>query len=489
MEALQIRNISEPSEFQRAVSRVFEDIDANKDDCIDWKELEDVMRTRIYRSCPFKVWAVSPDELLLKLGGTDQRVTRAEFVDAVQKMADTLDSRVWPLATSQFFSAFMFALNQPLMPLLVKELGISMAQFGGMVAVLPLIRVLTAFPATYISNTYGRKPLTVEGQIVAAAGFALSSLVSGPWQLIASRIVIGVGTSSAGVGQNNMLGDIATGRTRSRIFAPSQMRVGAAFTFGPAIGGWLAATVGVQATYVCIGVGMVAVSLRNRYILTETLQESRPVQAKPKTSGVLSEWLCCLRRLAADPALRAVTLTNAGYNFTAISSKFVLLPMLALDVWGLSATELGVAMGGMSLVQLLAARPAAHVADVYGRQVALLPGLALTTGAMCLASTGLGNPGTVALVCGAWAVGSSLVGSVPSALALDAAARLGMDQQETARALAISRVAGDAGMIAGSLVSGALLSSLGAPEVFSLEALSLGAMTAVAAVFLRNMKQ
>lgn len=487
MEALQIRNISEPSEFERAVSKVFEDMDSNKDGCIDRKELEHVMRTRIYKSCPPKVWAVSPDELLQKLGGTDQRVTRAEFANAVERMADTLDRRVWPLATSQFFSAFMFALNQPLMPLLVKELGISMAQFGGMVAVLPLMRVFMAFPATYVSNTFGRKPLTVEGQLVAAAGFVLSSLVSGPWQLIASRIVIGVGTSSAGVGQNNMLGDIATGRTRSRIFAPSQMRAGAAFTVGPAIGGWLAATMGVQVTYVAIGVGMAAVSFRNRHILTETLQKPRHVQTKFATPGVLSQWWCGFRRLAADPALRAVTLANTGYNFTAISSKFVLLPMLALDTWGLTPTELGLAMGGMSLAQLLAARPAAHVADVYGRKVALLPGLALSTGAMGLASTGLGSPEMIALVCCAWAAGASLVGSVPSALALDAAARLGMDQQETARALAISRVAGDAGMIAGSLVSGALLSSLSAPEAFSLQALSLGAITAAAAVALRRM--
>lgn len=445
------------------------------------------MRRRIYRSCPPKVWAVSPDELLLKLGGTDQRVTRAEFANAVEKMADTLDRRVWPLATSQFFSAFIFALNQPLMPLLVKELDISMAQFGGMVAVLPLIRVLMAFPATYASNTFGRKPLTVEGQLVAAAGFGLSSLVSGPWQLIASRIVIGIGTSSAGVGQNNMLGDIATGRTRSRIFAPSQMRAGAAFTFGPAIGGWLAATMGVQVTYVAIGVGMAAVSFRNRHILTETLQKPLHVETKIASSSALSQWWCGFQQLAGDSALRSVTLANAGYNFTAISSKFVLLPMLALDTWGLTSTELGLAMGGMSLAQLLAARPAAYVADVYGRQFALLPGLGLTTVAMAVASTGLGDLGTVALVCGSWAAGASLVGSVPSALALDAAARLGMDQQETARALAISRVAGDAGMIAGSLVSGVLLSSLGAPEAFGLQAGSLAAIAAAAAVALRRM--
>ena len=97
-------------------------------------------------------------------------MTREQFTAGVERIADSLDRRVWPLATSQFFSALMFAVNQPLMPLLVKELGIGMAQFGGMVAVMPLVRVVLAFPSTFLANHYGRKPLTVQGQMVAAAG-------------------------------------------------------------------------------------------------------------------------------------------------------------------------------------------------------------------------------------------------------------------------------------------------------------------------------
>merc|ERR1712039_316806 len=106
-------------------------------------------------------------------------------------------------------------------------------------------------------------------------------------------------------------------------------------------------------------------------------------------------------------------------------------------------------MGGMSVVQFASARPAAYIADMYGREMALVPGLVLTTFAMAIAASGTPVDLALPMVCGCWAFGTSLVGSVPSALTLDTTANCGMDQQETARALAISRALGDLGMIIG----------------------------------------
>lgn len=328
LEALDLKRVSEPSEFEVAVSSAFDRIDQNGDGTIDRAEAEELLKGRVYACCPPEVWSVTPEQLLQKLGGTGQRVTRAEFTAAVEKIAETLDRRVWPLAQSQFFSCIMFAINQPLMPLLAKELGISMTQFGGIVALMPLVRVALAFPAVFVSNRYGRKPLTVEGQLIAAAGLTFSAFVSSPWQLMLSRLVIGAGTSFAGVGQQNMLGDIATGRTRSRVFAPGIMCAGAAFAIGPAVGGWMASSIGVQASYLAIGAGMALVSLRNHYILTETLRTKR-VGTEQNTSestvhiitGVGKEWLRIANLFAKDPTLRAVTIANTCYNFTAISAK------------------------------------------------------------------------------------------------------------------------------------------------------------------------
>ena len=100
--------------------------------------------------------------------------------------------------------------------------------------------------------------------------------------------------------------------------------------------------------------------------------------------------------IARDCPLQAVMIASAGYNFTAISSKFVLLPMLALDTWGLGGAGLGVAIGAMSLTQFAAARPASYIADVYGREVALIPGMALTAASMGLAASGASYQTTAA---------------------------------------------------------------------------------------------
>mmetsp|Transcript_39864 Transcript_39864/g.109724 ORF Transcript_39864/g.109724 Transcript_39864/m.109724 type:complete len:565 (-) Transcript_39864:325-2019(-) len=492
LEALQLSRVSESSDFQVVVSEVFDQIDLNRDGAICRSELEAMMRDRIYASCPPHVWAITPDQLLEKLGATGDRVKRAEFVAAVERIAETLDRRVWPLATSQFFSALMFALNQPLMPLLVKELGISMVQFGGMVALMPLVRVILALPATSLANHFGRKPLTVEGQLVAAVGFAMAAYITSPTQLMLSRVIIGAGTSFAGVGQQNMLADIATGRTRSRVFAPGAMRSSAAFAVGPAIGGWLAGVAGVQATYILVGAGMAAVSIRNRYILTETLRARKKAEARTDASGLHhllrlgGEWVHMCEVFVRDPALRAVTFANTGFNFACMSSKFVLLPMLALDTWGLGAAQLGFAMGAMSILQFAAARPAAYVADVHGRKCTLLPGLAMSSSSMAAVTAGLPTELALPLVCGGWALGQSLVGSVPSAVTLDAVARCGLGQKETAQAMAMSRVLGDLGMMAGCLASGALLSNCGAPAAIGVQAAVMAVVTATTARALRH---
>lgn len=491
LDALGLRRISDSEELSRAAVRAFDSLDVRGEGSIGQEELKALLRERIYRYCPPGVWAGAPDELLARLGGGGElqgRVTRAEWSAAVERIADTVDSRVWPLATSQFFSALMFAVQQPLMPLLVKELGISMAHFGGMVALMPIMRVAMTFPSTTLSNRYGRRPLTVQGQLIAALGMGGSALITGSWHMALSRLVISVGTTFATVGQQNMLSDIATGRTRSRVFAPGAMRAGAAFAVGPALGGLLISMVGPQATFVLVGLGMAAVSLRNRLILTETLQPAlRPPQdpALPQPAG--RGWSVVLREMLRDPTSLAVMSSNAAFNFTSISARFVLLPMLALDTWGLGATGLGLALGGMSLVQVAVSKPASHVADVYGRKVALLPGLGLTAASMAAAAYIDGSPLGIALVCSGWAAGTSLVGSVPNALALDTAGRLGFDQKETAQALAIARAAGDFGMAFGALAQGSLLAALGAPTAFASQAGILASVTAAAAFVFRKL--
>jgi len=245
--------------------------------------------------------------------------------------------------------------------------------------------------------------------------------------------------------------------------------------------------VGVQPTYVLIGLGMAAVSLRNRHILTETLVpaaagegRAKPATSPPATASGAPGWLGTGTLMLKDRACASVMLANAGFNVTSISSKFVLLPMLALDAWSFSASGLGTLLGSMSLLQFACAKPAAHVADIYGRKMALLPGLGLSAAAMALAASGIAGPlWTAPLVCGSWAVGTSLVGSVPNAVALDTAGRLGLSQEGTAKALAISRAVGDLGMVVGCTVSGVLLTDFGAHGAFGAEA---GVLFLVAAI-------
>ena len=123
-----------------------------------------------------------------------------------------------------------------------------------------------------------------------------------------------------------------------------------------------------------------------------------------------------------------------------------------------------------------------------GRERALLPGLALSAASMATAAAGAPVGLAVPLVCGGWAVGSSLVGSVPSAIALDASAKYGGGQQGQAQLMGLSRAFGDAGMIAGCVASGSLLGTLGPEGAFGVQAGLLACATVGAFAALRRPK-
>merc|ERR1712079_880463 len=138
-------------------------------------------------------------------------------------------------------------------------------------------------------------------------------------------------------------------------------------------------------------------------------------------------------------------------------------------------------------IQCVSASPAAYVADIYGRDVAFIPGLMLSNMALATAASGLPTEIVVPIVCSTWALGSSLFGLVPAAVTLDACGRHRMDQEGRARALSMTRVLSDLGMVVGCVTAGALLHSVGVQSAFCVQASLLAALTTgVAALHLRR---
>ena len=133
---------------------------------------------------------------------------------------------------------------------------------------------------------------------------------------------------------------------------------------------------------------------------------------------------------------------------TRTGGLFVIVPMLATTLLGLSVGAIGFALMLGSVCGVLAAYPAGWLADRFGRKVVIVPATIMTGASMvlfCVAPT----YGWFIVACIVWGVASSVGGAAPATYAADSAPP-GMN----ATAMSTFRMTADAGYVIGPLALG-----------------------------------
>ncbi|KXS12741.1 MFS general substrate transporter [Gonapodya prolifera JEL478] len=386
--------------------------------------------------------------------------------EAAKEEDDSVDPRVWSVALSSLLMGVAIGVIQPVMPLFAQQLHISTSQYGLILSSTFLFRLLTNLPAAQIGATYGRRPLLVGGPLITAAAMAYNGLARTSTDLLASRAALGVGGSAQITGAQLYLADISKRGNRARTLAPSSAGWSAGAVMGPALGGFLAESFSLSVPFFVVAFAIVGASVNNYFNLPETKPRTLPPgrvlremaaenlaaagspsqqgsatpAAGPVKRSLTSQWLPLLR----DPNVRAVLIYHMTLWITASGCIFTLMPLLATNVMGLSAGQLGGAFAAMSLVNVLGAHPAAIIADKYGRRATIVPaGLILSLSALTLPFvTDLAHFYGLVLV---WAVGTTLNATSPTAYISDIT-----NSYTRPQALALLRTAGDFGFMAGS---------------------------------------
>ena len=258
-----------------------------------------------------------------------------------------------------------------------------------------------------------------------------------------------------------MLTDLSTPLNRASSIAPVMSAFAAGTALGPALGGFLVDSVGLNPTFYLVGLSYFGVAALNRAILKETKIRTlhfpwqQPTSESTKTKSLyeasrdaVGQWVPLLR----EKNVRNIMIMNGLYWVALAGSQMTLLPLLLTDSSGLNftATEVGSVYMGMSLVQIVGNPVFAKLIDRIGKAPAIVGGCSLISASM-MALPLCDDPLQLAGVLGIWSVGSSMLSTAPIAFLSDH-----VSEDQRAQAIALLRTCGDVGFLIGASGVGAL---------------------------------
>jgi DHA1 family multidrug resistance protein-like MFS transporter len=160
----------------------------------------------------------------------------------------------------------------PVLPFLTRELGISDARAGWLLAAYPLASLVASPFWGRFSDRRGRKPALVIGLVGYGVGFALFGLGRDFTELLGARVLGGLFSAAALPALFAYVADVTKSETRSAAMGLLGAGIGLGVTFGPLLG-WLTwSAYGLRAPYFVSG----AIGLANALAVALVLPESAP---------------------------------------------------------------------------------------------------------------------------------------------------------------------------------------------------------------------
>jgi len=387
------------------------------------------------------------------------------------------NERILAVCIATFLVMVGQGMTSPILPLYAREFGVSTAMVGLTLTVFALARLLLNLPAGTLADRYGRRLLLVSGPVILSIGMFGSGLAQGIWDLLAWRFVAGAGSALYMTAAQLYILDVSTADQRGRNLALNSGALLGGVALGPAVGGLLSEVTGLRGPFLIVGVLFIAAALYGWFRLAET---------KPSTDESIMQDIDDHAELSsASGAPRSFLLPGSRIGFVGVcmvsfclfsvraGSRGTLVPLLAVDDFGMSRGALGSILGAAGLVGLVLVVPAGKAADRIGRKKIIVPsGFAATTGLLIVAFA----DSIVGLTLGLFvlAFGTQLTGPAQYAFLADIT-----DPDQRGRALGIYRSAGDVGFLA----SPPLLGLLADRTSISTTILINAAIVAAAAIF------
>ncbi len=345
----------------------------------------------------------------------------------------------WALGASVAIMALGLGIIAPALPLFGRTFGVGAALVGSLVSVYALGRLVLDVPAGYLVDRVGRRPVLLTSAIVVAAAATLAGSAGSFAQLVVWRFLQGIGsglfTTAAMVAMADLGGPIHRGRALS-VFSGAFL-IGA--SLGPSVGGIVASHWGPRAPFMVYG-GLAALSLVWVYL---QVPETSPA-APPRPSDVPE----AAPRPFPYVDLALIGLVTFAVFFTRAGGRATILPLFAYNHLGASATQVGMLLSSLAIMNMIVLYPTGALSDRFGRKLAIVPSVLLMALAFFQMSRASSFSG---LLAGAvlLGIGSGVGGPAPAAYMADLGppARMGA-------AMGLYRAIGDLGFFVGPIAMG-----------------------------------
>lgn len=355
------------------------------------------------------------------------------------------------LYVAVFVATMGISMVSPLLPVYAERLGATGIWLGLTFSVFAIVQTFVGPFAGRLSDRYGRKPFIVAGLLVyliAALGYLTAQNF---YQVIAFRAFSGLGTSLIFSVARAYVGDLTPRGQEGRwlgVFATADI-VG--FGTGPLVAGVLREVLGFRSVFVA----MAAMMALSALVLTLWLPRHSPAElerrATRKAGGTVGRTDRTFREALGDRVVLAVTL-HAGMVAVAAGATLSFLALRLEEGIGATPIMIGLAFAMQDITGGLAQPVLGRIADRRDRRLLVAGGLAAY--AALLVSLGVvpSYGAAVAVLLGMGAT-SSLSMVAAGAIQVVAGRRAGMGT-----VLGLSSASNGIGIVAGSLLSGVVVS-------------------------------
>ena len=281
------------------------------------------------------------------------------------------------------------------------------ASFGVSVFLVSLIQAsnslawLVAAPTTgYLTDRFGRKPLTIAGNMLRGVTMVFQYYATNYVQFFVLEFIGGIGVATWLTGSSIIMADITRTENRGRAMAIRTLAMKVGLIAGLFVGGYIARFWGLRFIFLFGAVTKIPIHLLLAWMVKETRPGDAP--AKPAeaeaTAEPEAEPAAQAAPVAEEPAapppppeeklgvryfLRIPVLVLAFAVFT-ISTVGApqgvfgsLFPLYSTRELGLSPADVGQLLSLAGIAGVLISFPNGMLADRFGRKVSMVPGLLL----------------------------------------------------------------------------------------------------------------
>ena len=370
-------------------------------------------------------------------------------------------SALLPVTAADFIARSAYQIGKtPLLPIFAASLGAGGAELGLIASVSTLTGMISKPLFGVLSDRSGRRRWLLLATALFTLVPFLYGLIQRPEQLVALRLLHGLGTAIYGPVTLAYVGSLAGGRRAERFGWFAYARSGG-YIVGPLLGGWLLLTLPPAAVYRIVGLLSAAAFVPLLFL--------RPPPARPAERAARPPLLASLAS-ALRQALRVRAIWLVGgleaLSYIALYALRAFLPIYALAA-GANAFGVGGFFAAQEAIHILARPYGGRFGDRRGYLPAIALGLAALSLSLILLSSFALEP---ALVAAALISGLAQAAIFPATLALVAGRT---PEEHLGAGMGLLGAMRNGGKVAGPLLAGALILASGYPATLRLLAFLL----------------